>query len=110
LTADGSLVNDEAVFDFTLPSKSGPRPGVHGGSPKQASRDHADDQDHLVDPVHRRRAGQVSATVVTIVKVLAAAQIDMPRDASAVDDANDSSFLAGSPMVWRTYTLRGRAE
>jgi hypothetical protein len=36
----------------------------------------ADDQDHLIDPAHRRGAGHVPATVATIIKVLSPVQIE----------------------------------
>jgi hypothetical protein len=100
LTVDGSLVNDEAISTSHTPSNLAPGRCSSRRAPKQARRscDRADDQDHLIDPAHRRRAGQVPATVAAIVKVLAAAQIEYAGDASAVNDANDSSS--------KTITLR----
>ena len=48
----------------------------------------ADDQDHLIDPAHRRGAGHVPATVATIIKVLSPVQIEY---AARRDDAKGSS-------------------
>jgi hypothetical protein len=86
-------VDDETVLASHTPSKSGPWPCSSPRSPRRAGRscDHSDDQDHLVDLAHHRGAGQVSATVATIIKDLVSCVDRVVRATTVVDDAKDSS-------------------